>query len=50
MMLTMAGRVAFLLSLPERAVRPYGAAVTRHFDPERATTNERGIATLRGGR
>jgi len=32
-----------------RVARPYGAAVARHFDPERATFTERGIEKLRGG-
>ena len=30
-----------------RVARPYGAAVARHFDPERATLTERGIDRLR---
>jgi hypothetical protein len=33
-----------------RVSRPYGAAVARHFDPERASLTERGIEKLRGGR
>jgi hypothetical protein len=33
-----------------RVSQPYGAAVARHFDPERASLTERGIDKLRGGR
>ena len=32
-----------------RVARPYGAAVARHFDPERATLTERGLEKLTGG-
>jgi hypothetical protein len=31
-----------------RVSRPYGAAVARHFDPERSTLTERGLDRLRG--
>ena len=31
-----------------RVARPYGSAVARHFDPERASLTERGIEKLRG--
>jgi hypothetical protein len=31
-----------------RVARPYGSAVARHFDPERASLTERGIDRLRG--
>jgi hypothetical protein len=33
-----------------RVARPYGSAVARHFDPERASLTERGIDKLRGAR
>ncbi len=33
-----------------RVARPYGSAVARHFDPERATLTERGIDKLAGER
>ncbi len=31
-----------------RVSRPYGAAIARHFDPERASLTERGVDKLRG--
>ncbi len=33
-----------------RVARPYGSAVARHFDPERRSLTERGIARVRGQR